>query len=45
MRSFCDSILFVHLKTLRGGDLRLMRTIEMVRLDEILFEIFRKKWH
>jgi len=44
-RSFCESILFVHLKALRGGDLRLMRTVGMVRLDEILFEILSTKWH
>jgi len=34
--SFCESILFVHLKALRGGELRLVRTVGMVRLDEIL---------
>jgi len=45
MRFFCDSILFVHLKVLRGGELRLVRTVGMVRLDEILFEILSKKWH
>jgi len=44
-RSFCESILFVHLKVLRGGELRLMRTVGMVRLDEIFFEILSKKWH
>jgi len=44
-RSFCESILFVHLKVLRGGELRLVRTVGMVRLDEILFEILSKKWH
>ena len=44
MRSFCESILFVHLKALRGGELRLVRTVGMVRL-EILFEILSKKWH
>jgi len=25
-RSFCESILFVHLKVLRGGELRLVRS-------------------
>jgi len=46
MRSFCESILFVHLKVLlRGGELRLVRTVGMVRLNEILFEILSKKWH
>jgi len=45
MRSFCESILFVHLKMLRGGELRLVRTVGMVRLDKILFEISSKKWH
>jgi len=45
MRSFCDSIRFVHLKALRGGELRLVRIVGMVRLDEILFEILSKKWH
>jgi len=43
--SFCESILFVHLKVLRGGELRLVRSVGMVRLDEILFEILSKKWH
>jgi len=43
--SFCESTLFVHLKVLRGGELRLVRTVGMVRLDEILFEILSKKWH
>ena len=43
--SFCESILFVHLKALRGGELRLVRTAGMVRLDEILFEMLSKKWH
>jgi len=42
MRSFCESILFVHLKVLRGGELRLVRTAEMVRLDEIFFETLSK---
>jgi len=37
MCSFCESIHFVHLKVLRGGELRLVRTVAMVRLDEILF--------
>jgi len=45
MRSFCESILFMHLKVLTGGELRLVRTVGMVRLDEILFEILSKKWH
>jgi len=44
-RSFCEDILFVHLKLLRGGELRLVRTIGMVRLEETLFEILSKKWH
>ena len=43
MRSFCESILFVHLKALRGSELRLVRTVGMVRLDEILFETFKQK--
>jgi len=30
---------------LRGGELRLVRTVGMIRLDEILFEILSKKWH
>jgi len=38
-------VLFVYLKALRGGELRLVRTVGMVRLDEILFEILSKKWH
>jgi len=42
-RSFCESILFVH-KALRGSELRLVRTVGMVRLDEILFDILSKKW-
>jgi len=42
---FCESILFVHLKMLRGGELCLVKTVGMVRLDEILFEILSKKWH
>jgi len=33
---FCESSLFVHLEALRGGELRLVRTIGMVSLDEIL---------
>ena len=41
-RSFCERILFVHLKALKGGELRLVRTVGMVRLDEILFEILGK---
>jgi len=45
MRSFCESIRFVLLKVLRGGELRLVRTFGMVRLDKILFETFSKKWH
>jgi len=36
---------FVHLKVLRGSELRLVRTVGMVRLDEILFETLSKKWH
>jgi len=44
-RSFCESILFVHLMLLRGGELRLVRTVGMVRLDAILFEILSEKWH
>jgi len=44
-RSFCESILFVQLMALRGGELRLVITFGMVRLDEILFEILSKKWH
>jgi len=43
MHSFCESILFVHLKVLRGSELRLVRTVGMVRLEEILFEILSKK--
>jgi len=41
--SFCESNLFVHLKVLRGGELRLVRTVGMVRLDEVLFGILSKK--
>jgi len=40
---FCESILFVHLKVLRGGELCLVRTVGMVRLDEIFFETLSKK--
>jgi len=36
------SILFVHLKALRGGELRLVRTVGMVGLDEYLFETLNK---
>jgi len=43
--SFCERILLVHLKALRGSELRLVRTVGMVRLDEILFETLGKKWH
>jgi len=43
--SFCESILFVLLKVLRGSELPLVRTVGMVRLDEILFETLSKKWH
>jgi len=43
--SFCESILFVHLKVLRGSELRLVRTVRMVRLYEILFETLSKKWN
>ena len=41
-RSFCESILFVHLKVLRGNELRLVRTVGMVKLVEILFETLSK---
>ena len=44
-RSFCESVLFADLKVLRGGELCLVRTVGIVRLDEILFEILSKKWH
>jgi len=44
-RSFCESIIFVHLKVLRGNEMRLVRTVGMVRLDEILFETLSKKLH
>jgi len=44
-RSFCDTILFVHLKVLRSSELHLVWTVRMVRLDEILFETLSKKWH
>jgi len=44
-RSFCESILFLHLKALRGGELRLVRTVGIVKLHEILFETLSKKWH
>jgi len=40
-----ESILFVHLKVLRGSELRLVRTAGTVRLDEILFETLSKKWN
>jgi len=40
-----STLLFVHLKMLRGSELRLVRTVGMVRLDEILFETLSKKWH
>jgi len=33
MRSFCESILFVHLKVLRGDEMHLVRTVGMVRLE------------
>jgi len=42
-RSFCESILYVQLKVLRGGELCLVRTVGMVRLDEILSETLYKK--
>jgi len=42
--SFRESILFGHLKALIGGELRLVGTVGMVRL-EILFVILSKKWH
>jgi len=45
MCSFCENILLAHLKVLRGSELHLVRTVGMVRLDEILFETLRKKWH
>jgi len=32
-RTFCESILFLHLKALRGGELRLVRTAGMVGLN------------
>ena len=32
----------MHLKVLRGSELRLVRTVGMVRLDEILLEIKQK---
>jgi len=32
-------------EALRGGELRLVRTVGMVRLDEVLFEILSKKLH
>jgi len=32
-RSFCESILFLHLKALRGGELLLVRTVGMVGLN------------
>jgi len=35
VRSFSESILFVHLKALRGNELRRVRTVGMVRLDKI----------
>ena len=35
----------MHLKSLRGGELRPVRTVGMVGLDEILFETLSKKWH
>jgi len=41
--SFCESILLVHLKVLSGSELRLVRTVGMVRLDEIIFETLSKK--
>jgi len=43
--SFCESILSVHVKVLRGSELRLVRTVGMVRLEGILFETLNKKWH
>jgi len=39
MRSFCESILFVHLKVLKGGELHLVSTVGMVRPEKIIFEI------
>ena len=44
-RCFCESILFVHLKALRGDELHLVRTVGMVRLEEIFFETLSKKCH
>jgi len=44
-RSFCGSILFAHLKVLRCSEVRLVRTVGMVTLNEILFETLSKKWH
>jgi len=41
-RSFCESILFVHLKALRGSEVRLVKTVGMVGLYQILFETLRK---
>jgi len=38
-------MLFVCLKAVRGGEQRVLKTIGMVRLDEILFESLSKKWH
>jgi len=32
-RSFCESILFLHLKALRGVELRLVRAVGMVGLN------------
>jgi len=33
MHCFCESILFLHLKVLGGGELRLVRTVGMVGLN------------
>jgi len=42
--SFCENN-FVHLKALRGGELCSVRTVGMVKRDEILLEMLSKKWH
>jgi len=41
--SFSGIILFAHLKALRVSEVRLVRTVGMVRLDEIICEILSKK--
>jgi len=35
----------MHLKALKNGELRLLRTVGMVRLEEIFFETLSKKCH